>query len=184
VTETLAIEPGKIYKITPQYDHRNAAFVRVQSILHSWTDDNGNAQIAVWACRVRPADLSVSFGNNRGYVARVSQFELIEPKPGSERNVSNPRACDLHLIIDCSTCCVARVSQFELIEANADTLISTASLTGARIFRTDDAAYYAVCSCGQRSPDHYVTDIDAQRWAGKHWTAKPYCDAPQRPENR
>jgi hypothetical protein len=62
------------------------------------------------------------------------------------------------------------------------TLVSTASLTGARIFRTDDGAYYAVCSCGQRSPDHYVTDIDAQRWAGKHWTAKPYCDAPQRPE--
>jgi hypothetical protein len=77
MTETLAIEPGKTYKINPQYNWHNTVFVRVRSILHSWTDDNGDAQIAVWAYRVRPAD-SVSFGNGKGYVARVSQFELIE----------------------------------------------------------------------------------------------------------
>jgi hypothetical protein len=51
----------------------------------------------------------------------------------------------------------------------------TDSLGLCTIYQTDDNAYYAIDRNGCRSPDHYVTDLDAQAWFRRHWTALPHC---------
>lgn len=54
-----------------------------------------------------------------------------------------------------------------------DTLIATASLTGAALFSTEDG-FYIVCSCGKRL-ETTTTQFDAQATFRIHWTTKPYC---------
>jgi predicted transcriptional regulator len=72
------IETGKTYKIIPRYSHSKTVVIRVRQILHQWTDENSIDYIAVWAYRVRPQELNVSFGNGKGYVFRISQAQEIE----------------------------------------------------------------------------------------------------------
>lgn len=60
----------------------------------------------------------------------------------------------------------------EPVPAADDTLLSTASLTGAREYLRPDGTTYVLCKCG-----HVAASRSAH---GQHWTTRPYCTAPQR----
>ena len=69
-----AIETGKTYKIHPRYSHSRTVVIRVKQVLHTW-DRDGIKYVAVWAYRVRPKALNVSFGYDKGYIFRIDQAE-------------------------------------------------------------------------------------------------------------
>jgi hypothetical protein len=59
--------------------------------------------------------------------------------------------------------------------SSTDQIHTTDSLGLCTIYRTAEGAFYATDRSGCRSPGNYETDLEAQAWFRRHWTAQPYC---------